>query len=306
MVRLAFGLPLALLVACTPEASQFRHLSVVETQSHGVTMPEDEPGAHVGMLGNTCAIDTSTGMIGADSDVAVGEDDHVQDEFGHQVVVQAASGTYVIDRDLLGMSTQGLAQDESTTARLYADGVAALRPISAGGCQIDWNRASPAELSGISDCAEVDFSVDRRDGTAFLPLGDALVIASAEAAVTSVDLAADAVAFDAASELVYVTNAEGRTVTAVNRQGVLAWSVQTEGPIVAVDDMGDSGRVAVMLKNEDASGTLLVLEGGSGEEVARLDTPSAADRIVSGNHGRTLAFVLSDEIHFFSVDLGAE
>ncbi len=301
MLRIGVGVLTIVSAGCSPEAGMFRHQSQLETQSRGVALFDSSDEAQVGMIGNTCAVDTTTGLIGADADIAVGEEDHVQDAFGHEVVVVGSEGAYVVDRDLPAWTGGGVAISGVEQSRLWNEGVVSLRAQN-GECFVAWGDTSVS--LGQADCGRADMAVDRDSGAVMVALTDRLAMVTA-AGVITVEAPASFVAWDSVVGLGYAASAGSSTVSAVGASGETRWSVTLSGPVRALDSMGPQGAVAVMVETEDGQGELQVLDGVSGSIVATLATPTAANDIVVGNEGSTMAFVLPQEIHFFAVDLGA-
>lgn len=303
------GMSLVLLVAatgCSADQVSYEHRSSLETRTRGVALLDSGDSAQVGMSGNTCEVATSSGMIGADYDVAMGEDDHVQDAFGTDVIVVGASGIYVVEQggtgwwDDGGTTVDAFGVDE---ARFTESGFAALQ-TEGEACEVTWygtDGTATGELSIDASLCGGAFAVDRVGGTAFVGTPDALAIVTPQG-VTNGAIAGDLVAWDATAEAIYVASAGGTQVHALAADGSVRWSVDVGAPVTSLDDMGDVGRVAVMAGTDEA-GELLILDGTTGEIASTLVTPSAAQTIVSSGDGRTMAMVVESmgrpEVHFF-------
>jgi hypothetical protein len=301
-----YALSLALLVAagCTSNQVSFEHKSQVQTRAKGVALLDTDDSAQVGMSGNTCEVTTSSGMIGSDYDVAVGEDDNVQDALGTDTLVIGQSGVYVVSQGFFGPGSPVVDMNDVVTARFSDDGVVVGRDTSTG-FQIDWaggiTDGSSAQIGPDANLGGM--SVDRGTGTAYIPTDSGLAIADANTGVTVTEVEADITAWDTAADCLYVATTGSSEVRAIEFDGTLRWATDVGGPVTSIDDM--AGAAAVMV-GDDNAGVLVVLDGVTGESTSQFDTPSAANRVVVGNGGHSMAMVLDDVVHFFGVDASLE
>ena len=158
------------------------------------------------MLDNTCDIQTSTGFIGSDFDVVVGEEDKVEDTFGSLALVTGTSGRelYILDRE--NYSNYFVDTVQVDQARFYNDGVVILSD-----CNLTWMSTQEEQSSIEVPCGE-GFSVDPSTGTAYLGTSSGLVIVSPDAIQTT-DVLGTLIAYDPLLDVVYVASPGGNTVS---------------------------------------------------------------------------------------------
>jgi hypothetical protein len=298
---------LVLLVAagCSTGPVDFVHQSSLETRTRGVALLENSPTAQVGMGGNTCEVQTDSALIGADFDVAVGEDDHVQDVSETGTIVVGDSGVYVLDPDGWGAPAEPSVDTSGVSkARFAGDGIVTLENQ---GNTVGWygaNGASEGRIDLPADAqAGVGFAVDGVAGTAYVGTDSGVIVATRDGGATTTDGAGRLVAWDAVAAALYVADGASTEVRALESDGTVRWTVDVGGVVTAIDDMG--GMAAVMVDLGEVGGELLVLDGANGSVASSLATPSAADEVVVGNDGRSMAMVLPTQVHFFRVDLSA-
>lgn len=293
------GVVLLATVGCTSQQVELRHASTLETRVRGVGMMDDGQSADVGMAGNTCRFDIGAAVIGADADVAQGEEDVVHDAFGESSLVVGTAGVFVVDPGGFAGTTPVIPSGEITTGRFVADGITTVRANR----EIAWSAdGASVELPDGELVQTEGFTVDRSTGTAFAATGTSLFSVT-PAGVTELGGAADLAAFDAASGALYVASAGESEVSALEVDGTPRWSLDVGGAVTALDDMGDGASVAAMVEAPEGHGRLLVLDGATGEIKMDYPTPSAAPGIVVSPNGRSMAVILRNEVHFFDVNL---
>lgn len=292
---LLVGLGLVAAVGCTTNQVGVEHTAQLETRARGLALLDDQDSSQVGMAGNTCQVQTSTGAIGADVDVAPGEEDVVTDAFGTDTVIIGQAGVYVLDGSGWGGYEPVVSQVGVTDARL-TDSLDVVALSDSG--SVSWNGGDPVATSGASD-----FAIDRVSGTAFVVDGSGLSVVTPDGATTTATGNYDLVAYDPASDAVYVATIGGSEVRALEVNGTQRWAADLGGSITSLDDMGAAGSVAIMMEVPSGMGELVVLDGRSGEQLSSVATPSAADEVLVGNNGESMALVLPNEVHFFSIDL---
>lgn len=302
-----FTVGLALLVAtgCTTDQVSFTHASELQTQARGVALLDDADVAQVGMSANTCEVQTSSGVIGADSDVAVGEDDNVQDAVGSNTVVVGTAGIYVIDRNFGGIGEPQVRLSNVAQSRLLSDGTVVALHGTESTCAVDWQGGGRVDIAG--GCGGT-LAVDRATGKTFVANGAGLTIVDPSGASLTVEGAFDLVAYDETADLVYAGTLGDSEVRALDTNGVVQWASDLGGSITAIDDMGPTGAVAVTFDNgnTESSGNLVVLDVSTGDQISNIPLPSAPNQVLVGNNGASMAMVLEREVHFFAVDLSAE
>lgn len=292
---LMVGLALLAATGCTANQVGVEHTAQLETRARGLALLDDQDSSQVGMSGNTCQVQTTSGAIGNDVDVAPGEDDVVTDAVGSDTVIVGQGGVYVLDGSGWGGFEPMVTSTGITDAKLTNNlDVVAL----ADDGTVSWNGQDPVATSGGSDLA-----VDRMTGTAFVVDGNGLTAVTPAGATATAEGAFDMVAYDPASEAVYVAAFGGSEVRALEVNGTQRWAAELGGTIKSIDDMGSAGAVAIMMEADNGMGELLVLDGRTGEQLSAITTPSAADEVLVGNNGESMALVLPNEVHFFSIDL---
>lgn len=282
-----------LLSGCTIDQVEFAHQSTVETRARGVGLHHSGSFAQIGMLDNTCDIQTSTGFIGSDFDLVVGEEDKVEDTFGSLALVTGTSGQelYILDReDYSSYFVDAVSVDQ---ARFYNDGVVIL-----SNCNLTWMATQEDQISVGVPCGE-GFAVDPNTGAAYLGTPDGLVVASPNDIQTT-GVPGTLIAYDSTLGMVYTATSGDNTVIGV-REGAQVWSTDLDQPISSLDGMGERGMVAVMIGDSD-SGAIVTLDGLTGSISTIFQTPSTANNIdVSGN-GSVIAITLDDEVHFYKAN----
>ena len=300
-----FSVVLALVVAtgCTSNQVSFEHQSQLQTRAKGLALLDDSDVAQVGMGGNTCAVQTNSGVIGADFDVAVGEDDVVQDAIGTATVVVGSAGVYVVDQGFGGFGDPQVRLTDVVQSRLLNDGTVIAVHGQGSDCAIAWEGGGTVPLAG--GCGG-GVAVDRATGTVFAANGAGLTIADAGGDSIVVPGDFDLVAFDGASEAAYASTGGNSEIHALEADGTPRWAADLGGTITSIDDMGPMGAVAVTMEIDGGIGQLVVLDGATGDQLSQIQLPSAPDQVLVGNNGASMAMVLPNEVHFFSVDLSAQ
>jgi hypothetical protein len=295
MRLLTVGLALLAVTGCTADAVDIAHSSQVETRARGLALLDTSDAAQVGMSGNTCEVQLSTGAIGADTDVAPGEEDNVQDAVGSSTIIVGTAGAYVHDQGSWEVNGPSVRQTGVTQAR-FTDSLDVVA-LNTNAGEVSWNGADPVAVPSGS----TGLAVDRFTGTAFVVDGLGLTVAERGGEATTTPGDFDLVAYDPAAEVVYVAELGGSEIRALEVDGAQRWAADLGGSITSIDDMGAMGAVVVMLEIDGGFGELIMLDGVTGEQLSSTDTPSAADEVRAGNNGESLAVVLPNEVHFFSV-----
>lgn len=297
------SLALVAMTACTTEDVTFQHQSSVQSQTRGVAMLSDMPAAQLGMSGNTCQVDTSSGSIGNDVDTVPLEDDQVVDALGQDTLVIGEPGVFVLEQGAWSVDNATVNASNVIDAKFTDDGIVALREPGATHT-VDWYGQN-GQRDGSVTLPDGDYfgtiTVDSNSGTVYVPGENGVVVATPDGA-SSVGESANLAAWDAAANVLYTAQAGLTVVSALETDGTVRWTVDLGTPVVSLDDM--TGNAAVMT-GDAAAGELIVLNGDTGEIVSALDTPSAADEIMVGNNGRSMAMILRNEVHFFGVNLTA-
>lgn len=307
------GWSLALLAAtgCTSGGDvSFEHRSSLETRARGFGIHDDGSSAQVGMAGNTCEVETASGMIGMDYDVAVAEEDDVQDTVGTDTIVigQSGTGIFTLDRNEFFDSylpTPTVDVTDVTEARFTETGIVAVRD-QAGGLTVDWyeNGATVDSQNVPADVSTGGMTVDRATGTVYLPSDSGVVVVTPNGVDTTGE-AGDLAAWDATAQVLYVATVGDSVLSGLEADGTVRFSTDLGSPISAVDDMGSMGAAAVMV-GTNTSGAIVTVDGVTGEIRSEFATPSTADEIQVNASASVLAVRLADELHFYSINLTAE
>lgn len=290
---LAVGLALLVATGCTANQVGVQHTAQLETRARGLALLDDQDAAQVGMSGNTCEVQTTSGAIGADTDVAPAEEDNVRDAVGTNTVVVGQAGVYVIDGS--GWGYEPAVNLPGVVDARLTEGLDVVAVQDDG--TVSWNGQDPVAGNGVTGMA-----LDRATGTAFVVNGGEVTSVTPEGATQLAQGQYDLVAFDPATEAVYVAQLGGSEVRALEVTGAQRWAADLGGAITSIDDMGAQGSVMVMMEIDGGFGELVVLDGRSGEQLSSITTPSAADEVQVGNNGESMALVLPNEVHFFAVD----
>lgn len=282
-----------LLSGCTLDEVEFAHRSTLETRARGVGLHHSGAFAQVGMIGNTCEIQTSTGFIGTDLDVVAGEEDKVEDTFDSLALVTGTSGNqlYVLDRS--NYSSYFIDSDNVDQARFYNDGVVVLDD-----CNLTWISTEEERVSSEIPCGET-LTVDHLTGTAFVATTAGLVTATPDGSDV-VEVSGSLLAFDSSLGVLYVGEL-GESIVSGIQNGQVIWSTDLGQPTSSLDDMGIKGMAAVMVGDLESGGVVTVA-GLSGEIVSVFETPSTADSITVSGDGSVIAITLPDEVHFYTID----
>jgi hypothetical protein len=291
----------SLSIGCVRESSWIQHISQIETRSRGVEFTGNSDFADIGMLGNTCRFDFRAGAIGADADFAQGEDDVVLDSFDTNVVIKGSSGVYIIDDWMQTFSTPDTQGSNVVTALLTSEGYATVAEDGPD-CKVTWRSGVDSVESKLNiNCPDINgLSVDRLSGTVFLSTEAGTLLALPEE-VKNVGSPANLIKWDSSSRMLYTSDLNSHEVTAVGLDGAPKWVVETEGAITSIDDMGPADAAVVMTRTS-TGGEILVIDSATGTVINRTPTPAEADRVITSPDGRTLAVVLENEVHFFSIN----
>lgn len=297
----AIGLVAVFAAGCTTNDVSFEHQSQVGTQARGVAFLDDER-SNVGMSGNTCMVDPSSGMISEDYDVAVGEMDSVQDGLGTTTLVVGDLGTGVYVVQSGGGGTSPLVNlTDVVAARFSGDGSVAIGQTDG---TVNFVSANGATLgtAQVDTAANFDsMSIDPSTGVAYIPQGDSVAIVDSAGGVETIDAGADVTAFDPVGNVLYVAELGSSEVRALEVDGTLRWAADVGGPVASIDDM--QGQAAVMV-GDDSWGELVILDGATGAATSQYETPSAANEVIVSDSGHTMAMVLDNTVHYFAIRAG--
>jgi hypothetical protein len=237
-------------------------------------------------------------MIGADFDVAIGEEDKVLDSNENSTLVIGNSGNniFILNNDWNGTTTTTYV-DNVQDALFFQDGLVAI--VQNNDCSINWfNNTGDLDSHSIIPCDQESFVVDS-SSTAYISTGSELIIASPENTFL-VESDSNLSAFDSTQNILYVAQRNNNIVSALNPEGILIWTTTLNLPVVSLDDMGVEGAVAIMTGG-DTLGEIIILDGATGHSKSSFPTPGVAEEIKVSQNGQTLAAILDDQIHFYKL-----
>jgi hypothetical protein len=302
----AVFIPLSFVIAsvgCTPggEATDFQYRATLARQTSGLELHFDGEQGHAGMLGTNCPFDTRTGMVTGDYDLP-GRDEIIQD--AEPTVLGEITIAAVVDDDVHVLDkTDGVYTHVPVSApgvreaRLLTDGVVTLHDD----CTVQTRTldGDVTEVTPVAVCEGADFEVDPATGIAFVAAGPDGVLLGADGPVAVPD--ADLVSWDPATDAFYTARRGGTVLEALEADGTVRWSVQTAGPIHAIDDAGEAHGVAVVMEQPSGRGWIALHDGTTGAENKRGETPSAADALSVSGNGEVIALVRADQTYFYDI-----
>lgn len=299
---MTFLIMLILLVGCVQERIDLKHVSQIGVQTRGISFLEDGSAVDSGMAGNTCRFDVGAGVVTLDTDVAQGEEDSVTDSYDGNTVVVSRSGGFVITQDYRNPDLIHIFPGRNVTdARLTQETALALINEN-NECQIGWYSNTAETTHRVEDCPSSNqIDLQRESNTAFFVSGEGIMT------FTPVEVEyfappADALKWDNATQALYTTT-DGRILTAYNHDGSIRWTSELSGRATSFDDMGAAEAVIVMVETDDRRGEMVIFDAHTGQVKKTIETPSAARDIIVSQDGRTLAAVLDNETHFFTINI---
>lgn len=303
MSKSVLCLLLSLAAGCVQERVGLRHVSQIETRTKGISFVDDGKTVDIGMAGNTCRFDVDSGVITLDADIAQGEDDAVVDSWNGNTVVISRAGGFIMTDDYMNSNLIHIFPGRNIAdARFTEEGITALISDN-NSCQFGRFTTTSETTVQIDDICPTDsnqFDVNRETGFSF--------VATDEAIMTYGPLGfeyyaprADKIKWDDAMQMLYATSS-GRDVTAYDSSGTARWVTELNGRITAFDDMGAAESMIAMVELADGSGELVIIDSQTGQVRKTFPTPSAAKQIIASRDGETLAVVLDNETHFFTIN----
>ncbi|MEZ4317913.1 MAG: hypothetical protein R3F61_10435 [Myxococcota bacterium] len=301
------------LVGCaSPDSVALEHRSELSAQTRGVQLDSNGRVSNVGMFGTTCQVTTEFAMMSDDFDYNSQEDTVVD----AQTVPGRGLTAVVITPDEVNITTPNLFPWTSTRtvvgvvdARLTEAGFVATQvpPQLAGtDCNVTWydeggNEIASAVSLGIECDADSDLATDPVSGTTWVSTDAGVLRVTPDGTILPVDDTPNArLAWDAASDALYVGGLGSSVVKAVETDGAHRWEVELDGTITALTHQGAEANAAVSVLNA-SGGELIVIDGTTGEIEADLPTPSAANALEVSDDGRVLAVTLPNSVHFFDI-----
>jgi hypothetical protein len=313
MRTVVVALSMSLLGACTFQPGAMEHRSSVYTSARGVALHEDGESAQVGMSGTTCEVQTPSGLIGADYEYDASADERVAD-YGvvngvPQVAVVTPGTIHLQDVDnTWGSDVVQVGVPGVRDVRLHDGGLIVLAEVPSDDISvapastltwIDLGIDTPAEITLGNGVDVGGFTSDPITGQAWVATSDGVVSVTPNGA-EPIGIAADIVAWDATSQALYVAERNSRTVRALEIDGAERWSVELEGIVQSITDLGIRGAAAVSIRKYAGHGEVVILDGESGELLDVLLTPESASEMTASGDGDTVAVVTPGAVHFYN------
>ncbi len=295
MRTIAIAMTLGVAVGCTPSNVAFQHESTLYDETRGLVF-ENDGTAQGGMVGNTCAIDVDNAWIGQDVDVAE-SDDQVEDAFDGVVLVRGTDGLHIYQPDDYGWDWNydpTVPGGDIVDGALVDSGIVAVRDTPEG-VSVDWSGDVQAQQT-VAGGNLSDMSVDRSTGTVFV-VSDGTVNSVSPDGSISVD-SGDMAVWDAGAQVLYVADAGGSELRGIEADGGVRFATPLDGTVASLESL--NGQAVVSTAN-GSGGSLVIIDGYTGDIMSQQVTPGAAESLESSETGRTLAVVLDRQVHFFRV-----
>jgi hypothetical protein len=294
--------------ASPEQATALQHEATMTRVTRGLVLHETGERGHAGMFGTNCPFETRFGRVTGDYQLP-DEDEEVQDggpsSLGDETVLLVQPHRNVVH--LLEKSTGDYEHERVRwygviSGRLTLDGLVGLAEDDDGGCSIQWLE-DEAVVSSVEaphcDAGAFDASPG---GTVLLGLDDGAVLVRPDELPVQVEADGRLVVFDPAMDHWYVAREGADEVVAIDNSGARLWSTVVDGPVVALGHAGARG-AAVVSHELGEGGGVTYLDGRTGDELGQVGTPSAAPKVTHSGDGSTLALVLDEEAHFYSVGI---
>lgn len=305
---------IAFAAAGCSDALTFDHQSTLYRSTRGVALHDADLGgmglAQVGMSGTTCEVDTEWASIGTDYDYP-GTDESVEDngnqDGGKVVLIKSEDAVHIQSGSMFAPSSDYIVPGVQQ-GRLLDVGAVAYGE-EGGDCYVEWlGTTVPARTDlGAGSCTAInDMTADPTIGTAIFGTDyGVLSVDPGEAGVVVNEEPTDLIEFDPVTGLVYAAQIGSTEVRGLHPDGLLVWTTDVGGSVIALDDMGSRGAVAVSV-DDGASGRIVVLDGYTGVMENDVYTPAPADSVKVAGDGRTMALVNSDQVNFYKIGTASE
>lgn len=293
--------------AAEPVDAPIRYGSTLARSTSGLVLHETGERGHAGMSGTNCPFETRFGRVTGDYDLP-DSDEEVQDGgesvLGDETVLlvqphmnlihllEKSTGDYITER----VRWHGI-----QAGRLTDDGLVGL--VDEGdGCFVQWKDGEDVVGEAPAPHCDPDHFDAHPDGAVLFGFDDRAVLVRPDGGEVEVDAGGELVVFDAALDHWYVARHGETTVIAIDAAGARLWSTEVAGGVTALGHAGRKEAAVVSMELDDGRGAVAYLDGRTGEELAWIETPSAAPELTTSLDGSTLALVLPDETHFYGVD----
>ncbi len=293
---------LGLWVGCAPGTDgELVHRSVLEAATRGLALHADGTRGHAGMRGTNCPFETIGGRVTGDYDLP-DEDEEVEDtedteDWGEETVLLLQPGVvHLLNKQKPRYHVGSRRVEGAFEARLARSDIA-VRVERGEGCAVVWTESGADVDAPCSD----GFDVDPETAVAWIG-GEELTEVRPDGAHTLPDgPSGSLLAWDAATEALYVARQGDSVVTAVERGGAIRWRAEVGGPVTALTHGGRGEAAVVAWDDAPGGGALTWLDGWSGAPRRTAHTPGPAPALAMSANGRVLAVVLPDEAHFYTV-----
>lgn len=282
----------AMVGGCAPPEIQMSHMSTLQSTTNGVVLHDNGQRGHAAMRGTTCEFDTLNGWIVEDHDLPTRSED-IQDALDGAVLGTSPKGVHFVHSRLDDELVAGV-----VASRLLGGVTATIRVDEDGTCIGTFGPVT-VELPAAACDPESDVAVDRVAEALIIATGGDVLAVDANG-FTVIDGGANLVVFDAVAERIYLARKGEREVWAIELDGSIAWTVELNGPVHAMSDMGIRGKIVAMI-GEEGRGTLVVMQGEDGLQVSEHPTPAPTDELTVSEDGTTLGVVLEAEVYFYDV-----
>ncbi len=307
------------LAACAPEPGAYQGVPIGEVEDarvhmeyradvYGVTggFAVHDGGDGVAQMGSLLCDFDNVGWVGSDYTYPA-DDPQIDDVDGGVVVVRSSSGGVGIHA---GAWNSGLydGREYDTTV----DGAVAARSAlgelvalveSNGRCEVAWPERG---LSTAVDAHYCGASFDVDDGATAYLANDQGLLAVTPAGADRIGGPTRLVHFDAATQLLYVSQSAGgtgpvsapmSTLAALELDGSVAWSRPIMGaPPRVLTDAGDVGAV-VVARGGDFTGGLVFIDGRGAQVIGAEALPTAPDWVSASPSGAYVGLVAESVGH---------
>ncbi|MCB9796692.1 MAG: hypothetical protein H6741_28670 [Alphaproteobacteria bacterium] len=290
------------LTACASgpqEGTAITWRSTFEGSTKGLVLHKDGDAGHAGMFGTNCPFDTWTGQVTGDYDLPDSDED-VQDgeetELGGITLAAVIPGTvHVLDKTGGEYSHVSLPLPGVTQGRLTEDGVVGMTED----CALSWVGLDGALRRSVTLSA-CEAGLETEPATGLTLVAGSPARLTDGNFVTEAEASGDLVAFDGAAQAFYVARSGEARLSALELDGSLRWSVETSGPVTALDDGGETGAAGVVLELAEG-GAVAFFDGLTGARTRFAETPSAADDLSVSGNGQVVALVRPQQAFFFEL-----
>lgn len=315
MNKIFFPLIAVALSACSWGDASFYYQSTLHEASKGLTFKDDLTGeVRVGMLDTTCDFNPRYGTLGLDWDYSQNSD-KVQDASPEgSILVTSKDGIYVHNlRDEYGEPDYETYNISGIKSAFFNNGGIISYGGNGGSCSLNWIDQDQITSYGFKPnfCPQIqDITPGGYDAGVFIGtvIGTQVIYPDSPTPEVISEEPANLIVWDESEGLFYAADLAENRVYAQGEDGETIWEVFFEEEIVSINDMGIYGEVAVLLRDENDLGILVILNGLDGLEKGRTHLPSSGNKIYSSDDGRQVAISDGDSVKFlergYPIDFG--